>query len=446
MNGTLCSLLSAGLVFVLASNVFAAEPEPARPDLYGLYAWAGGYVRYADDVHNSGIRWLRLGGWSGDSADEAALLAAKNGIHIAPALSIRGMGHGRTMPLSEALPLWREVVRGNVERYGPGGSLWQENADVAPLPIRYWEIWNEPNIEFLTPPEGMTRAKMYAELLKVAAEEIRAADPGAKIVAFNTAGGTPDSSPPPETVWQRLNYFGWLRFIREVTEMAGVDSFDVYGTHPYTRPLGPEPGGVIEGVRMLRNLAREQGAEGKPIWFTEVGFPTVYPRNQQVRDEQQQAAFLIRLFAVSGAHDVEQVQIMFIEDIIYGPDQSRRTFGFFTAPGEWRPQAEATRVMIRLIPDPRKNVEVLSEEADGVYAYTFRGPDGEPVLMAWNTGEGTVTRSFDWSHDAATTVDYLGETSKIDLREGRLTLELGECPVYVLPKSEPEVRAALAAE
>ena len=336
----------------VACGVSAAEKLP-EPQLYALYSWAGNYVKYADDIQKTGIRWVRSGGWQGEEADQAALTAARNGVHLVPSLGLREMSHSRTMPVDQAVKTYCEKVQTAVKRYGPGGTLWKEHTDVKPLPIRYWQIWNEPNIEFLNPGQsGLLRTEVYAKLLKAASQEIRKADPGAQIIAFNTAGGVPyqGRGVPPDGMWQKLKYIGWRKFIGDVTRLAGADCYDVIGTHPYTKPRSPEAGKVIEGIEMVRELEAGQKLKAKPIWFTEVGFPLEYPNNQQVRDERQQACFTVRLFAVAAAHGVRQVEIMYVEDIIYGPDNTRRSFGFFTAPGKWRQQAKATEVMIKVLP------------------------------------------------------------------------------------------------
>ncbi|HUT59024.1 MAG TPA: hypothetical protein VNA25_14340, partial [Phycisphaerae bacterium] len=260
------AVFAATLVIVLVTFApLGAADKPAAPELYGLYCWAGNYIQYADDVQRCGIRWLRVGGWEcGEkTTDQAALLAAKNGVNLTPSLDIPGLGHGKTMPADQAVAKMRQVARDNVKRYGPGGSLWKQHPDAKAGPIRYWEIWNEPNIEFLTPPNdpnGMLRTELYAKLLTAASEEIRKLDPGAVIVAFNTAGGAWDTSRAlkPDGMFKRLKYIGWRKFIRDVNELAGTKCYDVVGTHPYTKPRGPEPGKVIEGIAKVRELGKEQ--------------------------------------------------------------------------------------------------------------------------------------------------------------------------------------------
>jgi hypothetical protein len=425
-------VMVVGIVAVLlAAGVARGEDVLPEPPLYGLYTWAGNYVKYADDIEKVGITSVRCGGWGQkDVADKAALIAAKKGVIISPSLGLGGLSHSRTMPVEEALAKYREVAREAVRRYGPGGTLWKENPDVKPMPIRYWQIWNEPNIEFLNPGEsGLLRTQLYAKLLKAAGEEIRKLDPGAKIVAFNTAGGCQylGSGVPPDGMWQKLKYIGWRKFIRDVTDLVGPKSYDIIGTHPYTKPKPPE-GRVDKGIEMLGELFKEKKFT-KPIWFTEVGFPLEYPRNQQVRDERQQACFTTRLYAISAAHGVKTVQIMYVTDIIYGPDKSRRSFGFFTAPGQWREQAKATRVMARLIPDPRKNVKIISEGTGDVWVYQFEGPSRRPVIMAWYTGEGTKEHKIKTPGEAALQVDMLGKAGVVN-PDGKVTLS--EAPIYII--------------
>ena len=229
-----------------------AQDKPAAPGFYGLYAWVTDVNKYADDLNKAGIRWLRVGGWAGQNSadDTACLVAARNGFHLVPTLFMREISHSRSMPIDELIPAWRKVVRESVQRYGPAGTLWKENPSVPPQPVRYWQIWNEPNIEFLNPPQGVTRVQLYAELLKAASEEIRKLDPGATIIAFNTAGGAALGKPSPDVYVEQHKFFGWRRFIKESNEITGVACFDAIGLHPYTMPDGPEAGGVAKGLQL----------------------------------------------------------------------------------------------------------------------------------------------------------------------------------------------------
>jgi hypothetical protein len=435
----------------VVSPVFAQAPKPPAPDFYALYSWADEYLRYANDVQKVGIRWMRIGDLTEDraSAEKALLLAASNGVHFVPVLSVET---GRTIEASAAVENFRQVAGAAVERYGPGGAFWKEHPqEEAAGAIRYWEIWNEPNIEYLIPPDdpnGMLRTQFYAPLLKAAYEEIHKLDPGAVVIAFNTAGGTPRAAGPPEDgMFERLKYVGWRKFIKDVVALDGPGCFDAVGLHPYTFPRGPESGGIAAGLEMLKEIARPGRFEDKPVWFTEVGFPVVYPRNQQVRDERQQACFTTRLFAVAGANGVTQVQIMYITDIVMREDNTQRSFGFFTAPGKWREQATATKAMMRLVPDPRKGSRVLRAEKGGIFNYAFEGADHRTVVMAWTDGDEPARCELKmpagFAAEAVTLVDILGNCSSAKIEDGGVKLDLTEVPVYLVPAAREEVEKLL---
>ncbi len=230
-------IASCAAVLLAASAGFAQAPKPPAPGFYALYCWSEGYLEYAQDVQKVGIRWLRIGDWTGSAQDEKALLlATANGVRFVPVLAV---DTGKTIQADAAVENFRQAVRAAVQRYGPGGTFWKEHPEAeAGGAIRYWEIWNEPNIEFLIPPDdpnGMLRTQLYAPLLKTATEEIHKLDPGAVVIGFNVAGGASvESGPPADDMFHRLKYIGWRKFIKDVTALAGPDSFDAVGLHPYT--------------------------------------------------------------------------------------------------------------------------------------------------------------------------------------------------------------------
>ena len=115
-------------------------------------------------------------------------------------------------------PTFGRFLAALVARYGPPGSLWAERPDLPRLPIRAWQIWNEPNLT-----RYWTRQAVRADLREAAARRARArcarADPGATVVL----GGLPNES------WKAL---------RRSTAPAGTGAFDAVALHPYTRKPG----------------------------------------------------------------------------------------------------------------------------------------------------------------------------------------------------------------
>ena len=132
--------------------------------------------------------------------------------------------------------------------------------------IRYWEIWNEPNVDTFWHPSP--DADDYALLLNAAGSAVKRADRRSQVVLAGTSGID-------------------LRFIRSVA--ARTHRFDVVAVHPY-RGL-PEPS-FLKQVKALRRLH-------KPIWFSEIGWPAG-DGCASCYGEVEQARYLVRFYAARG--------------------------------------------------------------------------------------------------------------------------------------------------
>jgi len=125
--------------------------------------------------------------------------------------------------------------------------------------IKHWEIYNEPNIFFWSGPH-----ERYPTLLKMAYEAVKAEDPDAQVLGCSTSGI--DNS-----------------FIQMCVDAQSP--FDVLTIHPYR-------GALHEQTFMNELNATRKQVGGRPIWITEMGWPTI-PDNAT---ERQQAALLARSY------------------------------------------------------------------------------------------------------------------------------------------------------
>ena len=114
-----------------------------------------------------------------------------------------------------------------------------------------FEVWNEPNLPGWWNIPNPTN---YVAVLQAAHEEIKAIRPDILVCL----GGVSDVG---------------LTYIRAIYELGGAPYFDVVCCHPYTIPFAPE-GTLDKKLESLRALMAEFGDAEKPIWITEVGFPT----------------------------------------------------------------------------------------------------------------------------------------------------------------------------
>jgi hypothetical protein len=135
-----------------------------------------------------------------------------------------------------------------IARYGPDGQFWKEHPDVPYRPIRYWQIWNEPGVQYQWSPQA-SWAERYGELLKLAYPTVKQADPGAKVVL---AGLTNAS-------WE------WMDALYERGGIKGY--YDIVGVHYYARIASQ----FLEVTKRLRAVMDAHGDTQVPIWWTEVG-------------------------------------------------------------------------------------------------------------------------------------------------------------------------------
>ena len=192
--------------------------------------------------------------------------------------------------------------------------------------VRAWEVWNEPNHPAFWHPQP--NAGEYATLLRVAAGAIRDADPGAKVVLGGVSGSD-------------------IAYLEQVVAAAGWNAFDILAAHPYVAPKSPERGHLANGeIAKLRAFVSRHGAD-KPIWLTEIGWPTSTPGRWGVGDLGTQADYLVRgMIAASTTPGVERVFWYNWRDDGDDPGNDENKFGLVSS--DWatpKPAATALRTL-----------------------------------------------------------------------------------------------------
>lgn len=188
---------------------------------------------------------------------------------------------------------WQAFLRAALQRYGPQGTFWApggayatQHPGAAPLPIRDWQVWNEPSTPaYFWPKPSPPR---YADLLQLSAAVIRAEDPGATIVLaglFGTPGGGPGGIFLPH-------------YLKRLYRVSGVEQdFDAVALHPYA----PRIDGMKAQIELARREMKRAGDGQTDLWITELGWASDGPREvQAVKTERGQARLLERAFEVLG--------------------------------------------------------------------------------------------------------------------------------------------------
>ncbi|MBT62740.1 MAG: beta-glucosidase [Puniceicoccaceae bacterium] len=118
--------------------------------------------------------------------------------------------------------------------------------------VRYWEVWNEPNIPQFWHPSKPDGAE-YAELVKVTAAAVKAGCPDAKIV-----GGAMSKMDPP--------------FLEAALQAGMADHMDVFSFHPYQSVPEVNLQNMHDLVR--RMLKQYAGGKAIDVWQGENGCPS----------------------------------------------------------------------------------------------------------------------------------------------------------------------------
>ena len=149
---------------------------------------------------------------------------------------------------------YAQFVKSIVRRYKAGGDVAKQFSWKQGYGIRYWEIFNEPNLPgygWLTnKADPGKNIENYALMLARANTAIHAEDPNAVIVL---GGLSPDGYP-------------YRDFLDRLYALGAGKCFDVVAFHPYGRI-----GKFKEVAQDLRKHMAPYGDSDKPIWFNEFG-------------------------------------------------------------------------------------------------------------------------------------------------------------------------------
>jgi hypothetical protein len=194
------------------------------------------------------------------SLDRRVRAAAGAGLRVHPVV-IAAPAWARVNPMEEFSPpadpgAYAAFLSALVGRYGPQGSFWTANPKLRRIPIRDWQVWNEPvgGDGDATPSvfwvDSEPFESRFVGLMRAARGAVHVADPGAKVVMGALVG------------------FSW-KTLQLVYDAGGRDTFDAVALHPYTT----KPANVATIVRRVRAVMNRNGDRAKPIQITELGWP-----------------------------------------------------------------------------------------------------------------------------------------------------------------------------
>jgi len=244
---------------------------PETP-FYGLYTRTCEYRSHRKRNQKVGWKSFRVGGPLTD-ADMKMFVA--DDVEVLKTLTLAPPKTNR-QDYDTDDPFIADYVKGGesfLTRYGPDGTFFRDNPGLPKRPIRFIEIWNEPNFQNMIPTTSRAlRSRPNAKPSTLSScrrpmERKRKKWPTLQVVGFSAGGASA----------------GDRRFFDHVfgQEPAAAKSFDILATHPYVAPAPPEcdavqPWGsysIATSLKTIRQTMTRQGCADRPIWYTEAGWP-----------------------------------------------------------------------------------------------------------------------------------------------------------------------------
>jgi hypothetical protein len=261
----------------------STTPWPTVP--FGAWRLIAAYVEWP---------WLepRRGEWHFETLDAEISLAEKKGVEVMIPLaytptwaSARPRERPRSYPALPGLAAepkhmddWRTYVSTVANRYAGR--------------VRYYEIWNEPNLrEFFT---GTT--EQMVALSREACRILKTVDP--RIVVIS----------PSPTLESGVFWLG------EFLSKGGGECVDVIGYHFYVSPLPPEA--MVPLIARVKRVLSTHGVAGKPLWNTETGWyiandqtaglPERGRNTNKALDQREAAAYVARSYILGWAAGIRR--------------------------------------------------------------------------------------------------------------------------------------------
>lgn len=412
-------LLLILLILALTVPACAAKREPVSPFAMQLHSMEGDVAdhrRAIDLCAEAGVKlirdeihWNRVEREKGVLAIDENILRNVDSTLAAGIEPMISLDYGNKLYDDGNAPVSKEAVEG-FARYC------EFMARTFKGKIRYWEVWNEPNLEQFWKPSP--NPKDYSALLKAAYKACKTGNPDCVVVGMATSGIP-------------------LDFIEAVLKDGGAKSMDILSVHPYRYPTSPEKGNLSADIRKLRSLMDDRGAKGKPIWVTEIGWPTHVGETGVTPDRQ--AAMLVRAYLEALAAGVETVfWYWFGND---GPDAAynEHHFGIRFADGSPKPAYKAYKSMTQNLDGTKFSRAVWVDQKARAYIFAR---DKAEIGVFWATdGVQNITLH---TGDEDLIIKGLGDGRATLLQpvNGVVTLTLTELPCY-LAKRSPITQASV---
>ena len=294
------------------------------------------------------------------------------------------LGRGRRKPYD--MDAYRKFVLSLVERYDGDGK---DDMPGLKLPIKYWEIGNEPSMQkgemtfFNDTPED------YLEILKVTYEVVKEADPEAKVLHAGMAG----MDPSMVSFWEPIL-------------AKGSQYFDIANIHS----IGASDELNVPAFKEL--LAKYN--INKPIWVTEASHRIGKSMGGRNISVEEHGRIFARSYIISFDLETDKV---FYTTLKSGPASppNFEMAALIDASGQKRPAYHTLKTLVQQL----EGFSSVKKLAKGQYRFAV---DERVVYVLWGTGKFPDEVTGD-----VLVTDIYGE----EARTASSAISLSESPIFV---------------
>ncbi len=391
------AVLSIGL----PSVSFAAEASHFGVNIHAPLG--ADVVARLDEVRDAGLGWVRIDfiwPWVEPAQDQFDWRAYDE---IVAAARARGLSIYATLAYSPAWATDGPAVTGVPRSVDDWTDVCVRAADRYRGKIQVWGLWNEPNQDGFW---AGSRNDYIERILKPGSTAIRSVDAGAKIAGPDLAHLTAGDS----------DWYVWLReILQKASDRLDIVSHHLYdrdGSRDVTKKLNDDTqfGGTPSLWPLvnpsLREVLRNTGWLGRPVWLTETGWAS-----DQV-GESGQAAQLTGLLSDWFTEQAgrEWIDKIFIYELIDDPNTSVPRWGLLKSDGSHKIAFGAVKGFIDLRQGPGDDAEIVSVTFPDTMR---RGSRFTARITVRNTGTAVWTRAASYKLGAGEDSDPFTSPRKL---------------------------------
>ena len=346
----------------------------------------------------------------------------ENGLKIMPIFS--GMS---TAYLSGA---YNTEIPANEKQYAGWENYIRYTVSQIKDSVDIYEIWNEPNVKTFNPL--MQTGDKYAKAANIAAKEIKAQDPDARVAVMALTWLSSD--------YDTQTYTGGMKYFEQALSGGVLKDADAVSLHAYSN-MSPEKLKKAELVERYKSKAREYNApEDLEFWNTEVGYTTadatvVTEKNKGILNEHTNIHFKSRnLFTINSFYNFEKKGTILTDredqfGMVSGGAAGCERYG-----GKcWIPTKSylALAAMNYLMADCEPS-GIYDPGDENLYISRFKSEKFGRDLLAFYTVDKPETVTMRLGTDKVTMYDYLGNSTELYGEDGVFKFNVDDRPIYLL--------------